>query len=91
MRQFLSIVVPLLLPTVLYLLYMTMVRQRRSTTAGAGSGWQEVPWTWLGIAGALLLVVTLGAAALFGGADPGSEYRPARLIDGKIEPGGFVE
>jgi hypothetical protein len=90
MRQFFSIVVPLLLPTVLYFLYMTTMR-RRSTTAGGKGVWEEVPWTWLGLAGAFLMAVTIGAFALFDGAEPGSEYRPPRLIDGKIEPGGFVE
>lgn len=88
MRQFFSIVVPLLLPTILYLVYMTAVRRRAQATGGK-TGWEEVPWTWLGIAGAILALVTLGAIALFGGADPGSVYRPAELIDGKIQPGGF--
>ncbi|WP_119459185.1 DUF6111 family protein [Rhodospirillaceae bacterium SYSU D60014] len=91
MRQFFSIVVPLVLPTVLYFVYMTMARRRAQTASGRSGWWQEVPWTWLGIAGAILMIVTLSAFALFGGAEPGSVYQPAKLIDGEIKPGGFVE
>jgi len=86
MRQALSILVPLLLPTAAYFLYLYAARRRRP--AGA-PGWREVPWTWLAVAGGLLVGITFFAYALFGGADPGSVYKPSRLIDGRIDPGGF--
>lgn len=84
MRQVLQILVPLLLPTAAYFLYLTMVRRRSGASATAVP---EVPWAWLGIAGVVLLAVSLTAFALIGGAPPGSVYEPAQLIDGKIEPG----
>jgi hypothetical protein len=87
MRQFFQIVVPLLLPTLLYFLYLKLARRR----AGGGNAPPEVPWAWLGIAGAALVAVTLGAAALIGGAPPGSHYEPAKVIDGKIVPGQFSD
>ena len=37
----------------------------------------------------VLAAVCLVSLALFGGAPPGSVYRPARLIDGKIVPDQF--
>ena len=87
MRQFLEIVLPLVLPTVLYLLYMITANRRAASAPGQPLWWREVPWLWLAVAGAALVAVCLGAFALFGGAAPGTAYRPARLIDGKIVPG----
>ena len=89
MRQVLSIVVPLVTPAALYVLYL-LVAERRARAAGQPARWwREMPWTWLGIAGGILVAITFTAYALFGGAEPGSVYKPPRLIDGKIEPGGF--
>lgn len=82
MRQILQIAIPLVLPTVLYFLYLRFLRR----SAGAAP---DVPWFWLGIAGGVLVVVTFGAAAMMGGAPPGSVYEPAKVIDGKIVPGHF--
>jgi len=88
MRQVLSVLIPLLLPTLLYFLYAG-VAARRAKAAGGNSGERAVPWTWLAVAGAALVVVTFVAFALFGGADPGSIYPPPRAVDGRIEPGYF--
>jgi hypothetical protein len=87
MRQVLQIVVPLLLPTALYFLYLVLSRRR----AGGGNAPEVVPWVWLGVAGVVLLAVSLVAFALMGGAPPGSRYEPAKLIDGTIVPGRFVD
>ncbi len=90
MRQFLTIVIPLLLPTLLYFGYLSLVR-RRSAGGGATVASADIPWVWLAGAGVLLLAVTLLAVALFGGADPGSHYEPPRMIDGQVQPGGFSD
>jgi hypothetical protein len=84
MRGALQILIPLLLPTAAYFLYVGFV-QRRSG-AGANTA-PDVPWTWLAVAGVALLAISLVAFTMFGGAPPGSRYEPAQLIDGKIEPG----
>jgi hypothetical protein len=91
LRKFLTIVVPLLLPTALYLVYLLAARRRAQTAGGKAGWWMEVPWAWLAVAGFVLMLISLAGYALFGGAEPGSEYRPARVIDGRIEPGGFEE
>ncbi|MEA2782445.1 MAG: hypothetical protein QOK29_3989 [Rhodospirillaceae bacterium] len=83
MRQFLEIIVPLILPTAIYFTYIILARPR-----GGGEP-PEMPWIWLGLAGALLLIVTFVAIALFGGAAPTAKYLPPKLIDGKIQPGHF--
>jgi hypothetical protein len=87
MRQFLEVAVPLVLPTALYLLYTIVATRRAPALPGQLLWWREVPWLWLAAAGAVLVAVCLVAFALFGGAAPGSAYRPARLIDGKVVPG----
>ena len=89
MRQVLSIAVPLLLPTALYLGYMFAANRSSGPSTAQPDWWREVPWLWLASAGAALLAVSLVAFALFGGARPGTSYQPARLIDGQIEPGHF--
>ncbi|MFZ5792216.1 MAG: DUF6111 family protein [Pseudomonadota bacterium] len=88
MRQVLSIVVPLLLPTLLYFGYMTVTR-RRAQAAGQARAFKDVPWTWLAVAGVVLVAVTLAAMALFGGAEPGSRYQLPSLEGGQVKPGGF--
>ena len=89
MRQFLEVAFPLVLPTALYLLYMITANRRGASAPGQPFWWREVPWLWLATAGAALVAVCFVAFALFGGAPPGTAYRPARLIDGKIVPGQF--
>jgi len=87
MRAFLAIVVPLALPTALYVLYMTLAR-RRSGATGAAAQPMEMPWSWLIIAGGILVIVTFLALYVFEDAGRG-KYHPARIIDGEINPGYF--
>jgi hypothetical protein len=89
MRQFFEIALPLVLPTALYLLYMITANRKAAAAPGQPFWWREVPWLWLAAAGAALVAVCLVALAVFGGAAPGTAYRPARLIDGKIVPDQF--
>jgi hypothetical protein len=84
MRALLAVVVPLVLPTALYFVYMTLVRRRGATTAPP----LEMPWSWLIVAGGALVLVTFIALYLF--ADFGrGKYHPAQIIDGKVQPGYF--
>ncbi len=83
-REFLTLVVPLLLPTVLYLVWL---RAARWSDAAAATPWHKLPWVWLGLTGVVLtglvlLVVTVG----FGSSATGI-YVPPRLENGKIVPG----
>lgn len=87
MRAFLAIVLPLALPTAVYVLYMTLAR-RRPGAAGAAAQPMEMPWSWLIIAGGVLAIVTFLALYLFEDVGRG-QYHPARIIDGEIKPGYF--
>jgi hypothetical protein len=84
LREFLTLVVPLLLPTLLYLLWL---RAARWSEAEGAMAWQKLPWVWLALTGValtalVLFVVTVG----FGTATPGI-YVPPHFENGRIVPG----
>ncbi|HYD70202.1 DUF6111 family protein [Azospirillum sp.] len=90
LRILLTIVLPLALPTVVYLLYVTTVEARRVRAAQEGGPvpwWVEAPWPWLVGGGVLLTGLTLGVMALTGGDAPGEVYVPAHMEDGRLVPG----
>ena len=89
MRAFLAIVLPLALPTALYVLYMALVK-RRPGTPGVTAPPMEMPWSWLLIAGGILVIVTIVALYVFEDSGRG-KYHPARIIDGEIKPGYFED
>jgi hypothetical protein len=83
-REILTLVVPLLLPTMLYLVW---VRTMRWSESGDAVAWHKLPWVWLAFAGValtalVLLVVTVG----FGTPMPGI-YVPPHTENGRIAPG----
>lgn len=82
MKQLAEIVLPLVLPTLLYLAYVGYARRR-------GGEAPPMPWVWLGIAGGVLLAATFAALVLFGGAPPSDVYQPPKLINGTVQPGEF--
>jgi hypothetical protein len=84
LRVFLTIVLPLLLPTALYLLWVS--------TFGAEPGgnavrWTAVPWIWLAGAGVVLLAVVLFVVTVHFGAPQEGVYVPPRWEDGRMIPG----
>lgn len=87
MRGFLAILIPLLLPTILYVLYAKFVR-RHAQTAGGAAVPLEMPWSWLAIAGGVLAIVVFFAIYLFEERGAG-RYHPAQVIDGEVKPGYF--
>lgn len=85
-RAFLTVILPLLLPTALYLLWV--VAMRRAEVVGASDLLRGLPWIWLGAAGLALLAAVLVMAALgFGRSADTAHYVPPRAIDGRIIPG----
>jgi hypothetical protein len=84
MRVFLTIVLPLALPTVLYLLWL---RAARWTESGGAVRWQGMPWIWLVGAGVLLLAAVLLTITVHFGTQQSGVYVPPHLRDGQIVPG----
>ena len=92
MRKFLTIVLPLLLPFLLYWFYLMLARRKASAAgAPAPAGWQEAPWVWIASAGVALLIVSLVVFGLTSGVDPGTQLVPPTWVDGEIVPSHPVE
>lgn len=85
LRVLLTIVVPLLSPTALYLAWVLLVRP-----AAAESGvvrWTTMPWIWLALAGAVLVATVLVLVTVhYGTSQPGT-YVPPRYENGRVIPG----
>ncbi len=84
-RILITYLIPLVLPAVAWYVWNRLSppkpgRQDRKTE------WAAAPWDKLGIAGVVLLALTLGSLSVFTGTGPGAVYTPARIVDGKIVP-----
>jgi len=96
LRVFFTIVLPLVLPTALYLLWMRLAHwlpwgapwgSPEGSQPGEAVRWAALPWVWLAAAGALLLTLMLFVVTVhFGTAEPGT-YVPPRWENGRIVPG----
>ena len=84
LRVFLTIVLPLLVPTAIYLLWMGIVGTMQE---GSTISWAALPWIWLAGAGVALLVIVLLVVTVHFGAPQEGVYVPPRLEDGQIVPG----
>jgi hypothetical protein len=87
-RVLLTIVLPLLLPTLLYLLWIGTLGSSRD---GATLSWTGVPWIWLAGAGAVLLAIVLLVVTVHFGSSQEGVYVPPRwqgdqIVPGHIEP-----
>jgi hypothetical protein len=83
-RILLTIVLPLLLPTALYLVWL--VAARRVEFAAPGP-WRALPWPWLLAVGLALAAVVLFVVGTRIGGSPQGVYVPPKYIDGKVVPG----
>lgn len=80
MRTFLTIALPLLLPTVLYVLWLTATGRRPPD-------WGGTAWPWVMAAGVMLMLATLGLWGLGERNAPGGVYVPPVVKDGAVVPG----
>ena len=83
-RVFLTIILPLFLPTALYVLWT--VAAARFHPGPMPAAWRDLPWLWLALAGAVLAFVILATAVELGGTKNGV-YVPPHLENGTIVPG----
>jgi hypothetical protein len=79
-----TIIVPLLLPTFLYLLWLVAVRHLPLASAAP---WRALPWPWLAGAGLVLAAAMLYAVGTRVGGMGQGVYVPPQWIGGKIVPG----
>lgn len=89
-RLFFTYVLPLIAPTLLYLLWnwLQLRRARAGKRAEQPPALEDTPWLVLAGAGvSLLVVVVLGFAFFGGGTAPGLHYVPPHMEGGEIVPG----
>jgi hypothetical protein len=86
-RILISIVLPLLLPTLVYILWLAATR--RAALAGP-SAWQAMPWPWLVTAGVVLAGLLLYVVNVRIGDSGQGRYVPPQYIDGRVVPGHVV-
>lgn len=84
LRVFLTVVLPLLLPTALYLLWIATLG---SSPEGGAISWTTVPWVWLAGAGAVLLAIVLITVTVHFGSSERGVYVPPRWQGDRIVPG----
>ncbi len=83
LRVVATIIVPLILPTALYLAWKWLV----SSSLRGEAGWGAFPWLGLAVTGVVLLAAVLFVVTVhFGTSTPGV-YVPPRLENGRIIPG----
>jgi hypothetical protein len=86
-RVIITIVVPLLLPTALYLLWVTSLGAPHDRGAVA---WRSVPWVWLAGAGAVFLAIALFIITVGFGTSQVGVYVAPRYVNGHIVQGHFA-
>jgi hypothetical protein len=84
-RILIQYLLPLLLPTLLYFLWVIVWRRRKKSKEAVSLA--NGPWFWLILAGFALMVSTLSYIAFSGGSPPGGVYTPPHYEDGKVIPG----
>jgi hypothetical protein len=83
-REILTLLVPLILPTVIYLLWL---RATRWSEANGAVPWHKLPWVWLALTGVGLTAIVLAVVTVgFGTTTPGV-YVPPHIENGRIVPG----
>jgi hypothetical protein len=84
LRILLTIVVPLILPTVIYLAWM---QAWQAVPRNGLDRWTALPWLWLTGSGVVLLVVMLLVVTVGFGTSQSGVYVPPRWENGRIVPG----
>ena len=84
-RELLTLFVPLVLPTLLYLVWLRAARW--SQAGGAAAAWRTLPWVWLGISGVGLAAVVLFVVTVHFGTSVPGVYVPPHVENGRIVPG----
>jgi hypothetical protein len=92
LRVFLTIVLPLVAPTALYLAWVWYANYSPwgslpGSLPGEAGRWAGLPWVWLAGAGALLLALVLFVVTVNFRTAPSGVYVPPHTENGRIVPG----
>jgi len=90
MRIVLQYLLPLILPSLGYLLWVSWAAHKAEKTGGPmPEPLSKGPWFRLVLMGFVLMVLGLVALTMSGSMDPDGTFRSPRWEDGKIVPGGM--
>ena len=87
-REIVTLVVPLLLPTVLYFAWLSLLRWTEHRSGPIA--WYRLPWAWLSLIGVALTALVLLIVTVGFGTETHGTYIPPRAEDGHIVPGHIV-
>lgn len=92
-RKILTIVVPLLAPTIVYVMYLYFIAKNRAAEQEGRRlpEWRRWPWQILIPCGAVLTAISVALLGLPGDAVVPGTYVPPHMENGKIVPGGFAD
>ncbi len=77
LKKFLTIVLPLALPFIVYGVYLLLARRKaRLKQEGRLPSWQDAPWSWIIVCSVLLVAVALGAARELSGVKRTEPFLP---------------
>ena len=83
-RIVLTYILPLILPAVLYVVWVSISRKFGSSP---DKQLRDGPWVWIVAAGVALMAAALITWGVVDGEAPGGTYEAPRFEDGKIIPG----
>ncbi|MFI4986282.1 MAG: DUF6111 family protein [Alphaproteobacteria bacterium] len=90
-RIVIEYLLPFLLPTALFALWLVWQRRRAATLGAPLPAWQEGPWFWLALSGLALVLAAMIATAFLSGYAPSSQYTPPAFKGGEVVPGQFKD
>jgi Family of unknown function (DUF6111) len=86
-RVLFQYLLPIVLPTAIYLLWLAHRRRRAAAAGTAVPAWQKGPWFWLIVGGLAISAASFVTGALLSGHSPSGKYVPAEVKDGRVIPG----
>jgi hypothetical protein len=86
-RILFQVVFPIVLPALLYALWMAAERRRVEAGGGEKPGWADAPWLWLLALGLFFAGLIAVAIFVFGGGSSTGVYVPPAVQDGQVVPG----
>lgn len=89
LRKLLMVVLPIVLPFLVYWVMLKIAQRRRAD--GEVPGWEKTPWFLLSLCAVVLLVGSLIWFRLHSGVPRGVDLLPPRLENGQVIPSRPVE
>jgi heme/copper-type cytochrome/quinol oxidase subunit 2 len=86
-RIILNYLIPLLLPMLMYFLWVLVIRKKLKPSSDPQAGITRLGIFWAAVAGVIIMLISIITVAFMGGAPPGKgQYESPRLENGKIVP-----